>query len=323
MNLLTPMRYLKESTKKRLKHLRNKSFRFRFNINRFTTINIETCSLCQLKCPYCPTGMRLRLDDAPAGMLRLDSLKSICSNSLKNYHGRIGLYNWGEPFLNPELPAIVRHLKENTQARLAFSSNFSWSDDARLNEVLGYLNKDAITISCDGFSQEICEKYRVNVDFDKVMHNVEYMVEHKHPQTRLLWQYLRFPWSMDEIDAAKKYCAAKNIEFYTGLGGMTADYPMLPTPHTKDEGVFKCDFFLDSLVINFDGEVYPCCAFYGPRRYSLGNAEQESLETIFTRGKGMEMLRYLAGKTSCDGDLFCKLCLERNAEALKSWKRAA
>lgn len=325
MDILMPLRRIKKSAKNHLRRVRRigDGIRLRYNlfdINLFKTINIETCSLCHLECPYCPTGMRLELKDTPKGMLKLDALKAICSLSLTNYRGRIGLYNWGEPFLNPELPDIVRHLKENTKATLVINSNFSYSEDDRVRDVLSCLKHDIIIISCDGYSQETCEKYRKNVDFAKVMHNVELMLDHKHPNTMLIWQYLKFPWSMDEIDAAQKYCQAKGITFYTGGGGITPNYPMLPTPRSSDAKRYRCDFFLDSLVVNYDGEVYPCCAFYGPRRYSLGNAKDHSIVDIFKRLKGREMLKYLSGKTSSNNDLFCRLCVEKNTDELKTWK---
>jgi radical SAM protein with 4Fe4S-binding SPASM domain len=291
-----------------------------FDINRFKQIFIEPCNLCHLKCPYCPTGMRLKLRDTPQGMLKIDTLKDICERSLKRYTGNIALYNWGEPFLNPELPEMVRYLKETTKAKLVINSNFSFHNDKRLKEALLYLNGDTIIISCDGYSQETCEKYRKKVDFENVMHNIELLIKNRPPNTSIMWQYLEFPWSLNEIEDSRKYCAERNIIFYTSVGGITPDYPMLPIPKTNDAEKFKCDVFFDSLVINFDGEVYPCCGYYGPRKYSLGNARKISLEEIFTKYKGKDMLDYLSCKTAGNENLFCKHCVERDIKELESWK---
>jgi len=264
--------------------------------------------------------MRLKLKDTPKGMLKIESLRDICEISLKEYRGNIGLYNWGEPFLNPELQEIVKYLKENTKSTLIINSNFSFSDDTRLKDVLSHLNRDVIIISCDGFSQETCEKYRKNVDFDKIIHNIKIIIENRPPYTTLMWQYLKFPWSLNEIDDAKKFCENNNIIFYSGTGGITPDYPMFPTPVTKNPDKMRCEFFYNTLVINFDGEVLPCCAYYGPNKYSLGNARKISLEDIFTKYKGKEMLDYLSYKTTGNDNLFCKHCMERNSKELDSWK---
>ena len=139
-----------------LNYCKNRIYKTGFDINNFKQISIETCNVCNLNCIYCPTGMRLKLKDTPKGMLKIESLKDICEKSLKKYQRNIGLYNWGEPFLNPELPEIVKYLKENTKSTLIINSNFSFSDDTRLKEVLRYLNRDVIIISCDGFSQVTC-----------------------------------------------------------------------------------------------------------------------------------------------------------------------
>jgi radical SAM protein with 4Fe4S-binding SPASM domain len=73
-------------------------------------------------------------------------------------------------------------------------------------------------------------------------------------------------------------------------------------------------------MINFDGEVYPCCTFFGPKKYSLGNASEKSVKKIFSEGKGKEMLDYLTFKSGGNDGLFCKHCVERNAGELESWK---
>ncbi len=287
-------------------------------LDKFKRISIEPCNICQLKCIYCPTGIGLQLKDTPKGMLTLDTVEKICSTSLKGYKGQIALYNWGEPFLNPDLPGIIKHLKNETKAQLIINSNFSFQNDIRLKEVLKYLDKDIVIISCDGFSQEICEKYRKNVDFKKIMHNIDLLIQNRHSIT-LIWQYLEFPWSLEEIEKARKYCKTRKISFYTQIGGNTCNYPMLPIPSTKNPNKFRCDFLFDNLVINYDGEVYPCCAYYGPKKYSLGNASTTSIETIFTKGKGKMMLDYLSYKMPGNEEIFCTFCVERNSIVLGSW----
>ena len=292
-----------------------------FDINQFKRIFIDPCfNSCNLKCPYCPVGLGLKLQDMSKGMLSAETLKEIWTKSLSNYKGKIGLYNWGESFLNSDLPAIVKYIKDNSKAQLVLNSNFSFNYDNRIMEILKYLDNDIIIISCDGFSQSTCEKYRVNVDFNHVMHNVELINNNKKRQTRLKWQYLKFPWNPDELESACEFCKENNISFYTDDGGITPDYPMLPSPFTFNRNKFRCEFFLDSLTINFDGEVYPCCAYYGPKRYSIGNAIKNSLEEIFTKGRGRDMLDYLMLKSDGSSELFCKHCIDRNASELKNWK---
>ena len=265
--------------------------------------------------------MGLKLQDMSKGMLSAETLKSIWNKSLTGYKGKIGLYNWGESFLNPDLPEIVRFLKDNSKSRLTLNSNFSFSFDNRITEILKCLDNDIIIISCDGFSQSTCEKYRVNVDFDQVLHNVELINNNKKPQTQLKWQYLKFPWNRDELESARKFCTDRNITFYTDDGGITPDYPMMPSPFTFDRNKFRCEFIFDSLTINFDGEVYPCCAYYGPAKYSIGNAKENSLEEIFTKGKGREMLDYLMFKSDGSAEIFCKHCIDRNSSELINWKK--
>ena len=266
-------------------------------------------------------GQNVKLQGMSKGMMPLDSFRRIWEKSFRRYRGEIGLYNWGESFLNPDLPGMVAHAKKNSAVRLVLNSNFSFSFDDRIVEILKYLEDDSIIISCDGFSQEICEKYRINVDFGLVMHNIELINRHKKPQTKLTWQYLKFPWNSAEEKAAENYCKEKRIEFFLGKGGIISGYPVLPAPRGAKINQFRCNFYLNSLSINFDGEVYPCCTYYGPSKYSLGNAIKNSVEKIFSCGKGKEMLDYLTYKSEGSCDIFCKHCVERNAGEVESWKR--
>jgi radical SAM protein with 4Fe4S-binding SPASM domain len=287
----------------------------------FNRIFIEPCfNYCKLRCPYCPVGQGLQLRDTPRGMMSLDMFRRIWAKSLTNFTGQIALYNWGEPFLNPDLPGMVRHVRQNSRAVLILNSTFSLKIDDRLAETLGYLDRDTVILSCDGFSQATCEKYRVNVDFDLVMHNVELICRHKKPQTEFLWQYLKFPWNNDEIAPAEEYCKRNRIGFYTGTGGIAPIYPMLPSPRSENPQQCRCDFFRNSLSINFDGGVYPCCAYYGPPKYCLGNAAEQTIEDIFSGGKGREMLDYLTFKSDGNDGIFCKHCVEKDAAELESWK---
>jgi len=291
-----------------------------FDVNFFNLIFIEPCfNSCNLRCPYCPVGQGLKLKDMSRGMMSLDLFRQIWATSFTRYRGRIGLYNWGEPFLNPDLPGMVRHVKENSRARLVLNSNFSFRFDDRITEIVNRLDGDRIVISCDGYSQETCEKYRVNVDFGLVMHNVELIVRTKRAQTELLWQYLKFPWNLHEIAAAEEFCKRKQIRFHLDNGGITPNYPILPARRASADGKFRCDFFRNSLTINFDGQVYPCCAYYGPQRYSLGSAAENSVEEIFSRGRGKEMLDYLTFRSGGHDGVFCKHCVEKNVAELESW----
>jgi len=290
-----------------------------FAVNHFVNMFIDPAfNRCNLKCPHCATGQGVKINDNPPGFLTLSTLRDVCSKSLKEFKGKIRLFNWGEGLLNPEIGEIVKFLKENTKARIVVASNFSFNYDNRVKEVLNNLKNDMVILSCDGFSQATCEKYRIGVDFDMVMHNVKLIKDNKKPETWFAWQYLKFPWNIDEIKPAAEYCRKNNIPFYTSIGDLTEDYPMLPIPRTYSRRKFRCCLFLEGLAINFDGEVYPCTGCFGSKRFSIGNAREKSLEEIFINGRGKEMVDYLTYKSQGDDDLFCKHCIERNTAVLNT-----
>ncbi len=291
-----------------------------FDINHFINIFIDPAfNTCNLNCIYCPAGLKLNIKETPPEMMTLDTLKVICSKSLREFRGKICLYNWGESFLNPEIDGMVRFIKENTKARIMLNSNLSFINDDLIKRILKPLKGDIVLISCDGFSQATCEEYRKGTDFDKVLHNIELIRDYKNPETQFAWQYLEFPWNHDDIKPAEEYSRKNDIIFYTQVGGITPDYPMLPTPNTLNKKKLRCGFFLEGLTINPDGEVYPCCSYFGPKRFSIGNAAENTLEEIFMQGKGKDMIDYLTYKSEGNDDLFCKRCIERNTGDIENW----
>src|SRR5512135_3607653 len=66
---------------------------------------IDPVNICQLKCPLCPTGAdRLNYERE---MMPLATFKIVICNL--PFIKKIDLFNWGEPFLNPDILEMVRY----------------------------------------------------------------------------------------------------------------------------------------------------------------------------------------------------------------------
>lgn len=89
---------------------------------------IEVAGMCNLKCISCPRGNWPR--HRKPGMMSLENYNKLLDKILREdpWTGIITLYNWGEPLLNKELPAII----ETTRAKgllSAVSSNLAMKND--------------------------------------------------------------------------------------------------------------------------------------------------------------------------------------------------
>lgn len=75
----------------------------------FDQINIETCSMCNRRCSFCPVNQ----DKTPKRMMP-DELFDKVEQQLKelNFQGLVGLNNYGEPLLDKRLSTFVKRIKK-------------------------------------------------------------------------------------------------------------------------------------------------------------------------------------------------------------------
>ena len=134
------------------------------------------------------------------GSLRLrDFERLLAANELAH----VELSNFGEAFLNKELPAILAHAHERGVATsVANGSNFNRVSDAALEAVVRFRLRE-ILCSIDGASPETYARYRVGGDFERVIRNIERLNElkarHRSVLPRLTWQLVAFGHNEHEI----------------------------------------------------------------------------------------------------------------------------
>ena len=140
-------------------------------------IRLDASTVCQLKCPSCPTTRGTIAKNIGAGFLKLDDFKKFLqwNPSVKE----IELAGWGEIFLNPEIKGIIEY---------AFLKGVGLHCDSGTNfntvpqDVLEALVKNrfrSITCSIDGASPETYAIYRRNGNFDQVLKNIRKLNELK------------------------------------------------------------------------------------------------------------------------------------------------
>jgi hypothetical protein len=76
-------------------------------------IRMESSSICQLKCPSCPTSKgTISKSVVGSRYLKFDDFKKIIDEN--SWINKIELSNWGEIFLNPDLLKIIKYAYENS-----------------------------------------------------------------------------------------------------------------------------------------------------------------------------------------------------------------
>ena len=237
---------------------------------------IEPTLFCNLRCPACPTG--LRLDLRPA--VRIDpGLFRAMIDEVGDYLFVLHMYNWGEPLLFPQTPDLIRYAKTKNMT-ITLSSNLSLplSDDAIERLVSSGL--DRLVVSLDGATPDTYRFYRRGGDFDRVRENMRRLQATKARLGRtapgIVWQFLVFRHNEHEIDIARAEYRAWGADTLVIAGAhMPPDDPdfspaTLPAynlyhpDHAYQRGARRvskgaCSWLYGGLVLNPDGKVSPCC----------------------------------------------------------------
>lgn len=117
-----------------------------------TKLRLEVASACQLRCPSCPTATGAARAAVGWGLLRFADFRRLLA---ANPHVRsIELSNYGEPFLNPELPAMLEEAHGRGVAmRCDNGTNLDRATPAALEAAVRF-GLRSLTVSIDGVTQE-------------------------------------------------------------------------------------------------------------------------------------------------------------------------
>jgi len=267
------------------------------------TAIIDTINICNLHCPLCPTGCNT--SNYTKSIMKYNTYRVIIDKLPFVKH--VFLFNWGEPFLNPDLLQIIRYTKEKGKI-IYLDSNFNIKKEDSFFLDLVNTNLDYLTISLDGASQETYSKYRIGGDFEQVWNNILKIVEIKHRNNKktpvIIWKFIINKYNEFEITRAKKMAEDAGIEFQIskiGLGNESPDtyfkdeiktrmQKWLPLNKQHVHDYFReyrvplydsyCHQLFTTILINPDGGVFPCCWLNNPDNV-FGNLLNESFDEIW------------------------------------------
>jgi hypothetical protein len=88
---------------------------------------VEPANFCNISCPLCLTTSET--NSRPRGLLSFNSFKNVI-DELGDYLLLIILWNWGEPFLNPEIYRMIEYAKiKNIVVHSSTNGNLKFDDE--------------------------------------------------------------------------------------------------------------------------------------------------------------------------------------------------
>ncbi len=249
---------------------------------------IDPVTICNLQCPFCPTGSgKLQL---PRRMLKLDEFQIIVDKL--PFVQDVTLHNWGEPLLNPALPDMIGYAKKR-RMNVSFDTNLALPLSPERAEAIVSSGLDNMTISLDGASQETYGQYRRGGDFNRVIENIRLLVGTKKrlgvTNPAMTWKFIVNRYNEREIDLARD--RAKELEVVFNLSPMgipdnlqTEWAPSDSYRIIKRGGISHprsiCIWMFRFIVVSSDGSVLPCCNV-SDMKYAYGNLLQQDFDEIW------------------------------------------
>ncbi|MBI1290930.1 radical SAM protein [bacterium] len=296
---------------------------------------IDPLNVCNLKCPLCPTGRgELPIKN---GKMELEAFKGLV-DSIAPHTVKIMLYNWGEPFLHKDILGIIGHAHQRGIAT-ALSSNLNLLPKEGAEGIVRS-GLDDLIISCDGLTQDVYEKYRKGGNVEKVFKNLKDLTDTRRrlgsKTPYIEFQFLVFEHNehqVPEVEARARELGADFVRVMPPYVGPN-DADIRPArgadfrkPEESGDGksVFEpgadlnemarrnppplsCFWPWRSMVINWNGQVDPCC-FKNYQR-DFGNVFLQPVDQIWNSDVYRYARRWISGKATGEApyEIVCRGC---------------
>jgi len=273
---------------------------------------LDPIPACNLKCPFCPTTTGW--SNLKPDLLTPDVFKKIAARLPLRTLERVSLYNWGEPLINRHLASYIRFFGKR-DIFSSIHSNLSLREfeddflDGLIRAGLGEL-----CASIDGATPESYSKYRRGGDFARVIRNLKRLTAAKArvgSQTPVVfYKMLLHRHNEHEVEQARALAAECGVEFILDehfgfveeereawiAESLKEKYGSTPVTSVCMDGTMdihtECRQMWDSLVVNSNGDVFPCCLVCR-HEWKVGNLLEQSFEEVWN-GERMRTLRRYA-----------------------------
>lgn len=288
------------------------------------SLSIEPTNICNLRCPECPTGLKILT--RRSGLLSFDLFRQII-DQVAHTTPYLTLYFQGEPYMNPEFLSFVKYAKAKNMY-VTTSTNGHYLNFQNCEQtVLSGLNR--LIISIDGTTQDTYSKYRLGGNLKIVLEGIRLLMEtkkrFKSPYPFVVIQFIVFRQNEHQIEDIKRIArelgvdhlalkTAQVYDFETGKDIIPENIKFSRYKKRKD-GTYEirnkfynhCWRSWQSCVLTWDGNIVPCC-FDKDAHYKVGSVMEKPLVQIW-HGKDLKAFRQKVLTARKEIDI-CRNCTE-------------
>ncbi len=300
-----------------------KVFQFKENPPLPRSLNIELNSGCNQKCIFCPFHGKYAPNRPKPAVLPLDKVKFLLDEAHRLGIGEkeVGFYLAGEAFLYKDLAEVIAYAKQLGFKYTFITSNGALANPEKMKSVLD-AGLDSIRFSINASDRETYREIHGMDDFDRVLDNVKYMREYIDDNR------LNVATSISCV-ITKKTLGIQKV-FRETFGKYVDDVLFIPVmvnrlkpddnfleehrlvdeSNAQINSDFICPMLFDTMYINANMEVVPCCDAYDDDCVFYDLKNDLDLEHAWNSD---EFIRYrdIFLKGASDKGTICEKCMLR------------
>lgn len=285
-------------------------------------LTIEPTAVCDMGCPVCETGAGQL--ERVKGFMRFDPFRRVV-DEMAPHVNTLFLYHMGEPFLNKEVYRMIAYAREKGLF-VSTCTNGHFVDAKRL--IASGINE--ISFQIGGITQETHEVYRVRGNLERSLANLRACIDERRrlpgSTTRLALGFIVMKHNEHELDGFARIAREIGVDDSVVLQPCVRTYEQglryLPKSDAHwyyDRRAFEerrvlrpkvipdnhCNWIYYSTLIQWDGNVVPCCRD-ATGKHVMGNVFEEPFERIWN-GPRYRAFRERIQRAQGGIDI-CKLC---------------
>jgi len=285
--------------------------------------SIQTTSLCNASCVFCPYKKIEKL--FPPRIMDTALFNKIIdeSSQYKNIE-RIILYMNNEPLTDPHIIERINYTKEKVPwASVHILTNGLLLTDEMRKELINS-KLDWIGISFHGIKKETIKK-AMGINFDMAFERINKFIEEakkrKNIDEYIMITFLKHKYLTDEEkEEAIKYWKKKGLQrisYFAGPISRAGNVGGLPSVYHAGKIVGCNSIWAEEMLhIVEDGKVVLCCMDW-KREVILGDLNKESVFDIWN-GKRKKIWDMILGREDMSSDFLCRRCEEAIIEEEKN-----
>jgi radical SAM protein with 4Fe4S-binding SPASM domain len=260
-------------------------------------VMLEQTYSCNLKCPSCIHGFSddKKKFNPDTKIMPRDLFEQIILEGETNNCPSIAFHVNDEPLIVPDLPDRIAYAKSHGFMDLLVTTNGTLLNPKLIRNLIDS-GLTRILFSIDAATSATYDKVRPGLKegFDRVWENLNTLVEMKKSRNLIL-PAIRASFVESEINRHEREAFIQKFSGlvdYIDIQAFSSYYDrnldLIPKGAEKVSG-YKCSAPWNELIIRTNGDVLPCCSFYG-YEIVVGNIYKTSLKDIFL-GKYVKQLR--------------------------------